>query len=243
MLPTQWVHTLAVPTQDQRTLPCLPPHVRCDWTHPPAQGHGSERGLEAVHVSQEGAIVTLDERGHATTPAREVGHYGKVREFTRTLPCGMASSLILAMFFHTLLPSNSVPFTIRKMDKAGTHHWASYHSSKRNAEVNAHLSRAMAVGAGMINAQYLLGKTANPALIFLLLNRNQLPQFKKKKKKITSNFSRVSHYKRKGFLCYIKHSAKLTTREHCTVKNAFAIPCQHSLREGMQANTSYDLHL
>ena len=40
-------------------------------THPPAQGHGSERGLEAVHVEQEGAIVTLDERGHATTPARE----------------------------------------------------------------------------------------------------------------------------------------------------------------------------
>lgn len=40
-------------------------------THPPAQGHGSERGLEAVHVEQEGAIVTLDERGHTTTPARE----------------------------------------------------------------------------------------------------------------------------------------------------------------------------
>lgn len=86
-------------------------------------------------------------------------------------------------------------------------------------------SRAkVAVGAGMINAQYLLGKTANPALIFLLLNRNQLPQFKKKKK-ITSNFSRVSHYKRKGFLCYIKHSAKLTTREHCTVK--MLLLCTH----------------
>ena len=45
-------------------------------------------------------------------------------------------------------------------------------------------SRAeVAVGAGMINARYLLGKTANPALIFLLLNlnRKQLPQLKKKK--------------------------------------------------------------
>lgn len=48
-------------------------------------------------------------------------------------------------------------------------------------------SRAkVAVGAGMINAQYLLGKTANPALIFLLLNRNQLPQFKKKKKSLAT---------------------------------------------------------
>lgn len=38
------------------------------WTHPSAQGHGSERWLEAVHVEQEGAIVTLDERGHAAAP-------------------------------------------------------------------------------------------------------------------------------------------------------------------------------
>lgn len=37
-------------------------------THPSAQGHGSERRLEAVHVEQEGAIVTLDKRGHAATP-------------------------------------------------------------------------------------------------------------------------------------------------------------------------------
>lgn len=37
-------------------------------THPSAQGHGSERWLEAVHVEQEGAIVTLDERGYTTTP-------------------------------------------------------------------------------------------------------------------------------------------------------------------------------
>lgn len=69
------------------------------------------------------------------------------------------------------------------MDEAGTHHWASHHSSKRNAEKWMLIwSRAkVAVGAGMINTQYLLGKTANPALIFLLLNRNQLPQLKKKK--------------------------------------------------------------
>lgn len=37
-------------------------------THPSAQGHGSERGLEAVHVKQKRAIVTLDEGGHSTTP-------------------------------------------------------------------------------------------------------------------------------------------------------------------------------
>lgn len=37
-------------------------------THPSAQGHGSERGLEAVHVKQKWAIVTLDERGYSTTP-------------------------------------------------------------------------------------------------------------------------------------------------------------------------------
>lgn len=37
-------------------------------THPSAQGHGSERGLEAVHVKQERAVVTLDERGHSAAP-------------------------------------------------------------------------------------------------------------------------------------------------------------------------------
>lgn len=37
-------------------------------THPPAQGHGSEWGLEAVHVKQKWAIVTLDEGGHSATP-------------------------------------------------------------------------------------------------------------------------------------------------------------------------------
>lgn len=37
-------------------------------THPSAEGHGSERRLEAVHVKQERAIVTLDERSHAATP-------------------------------------------------------------------------------------------------------------------------------------------------------------------------------
>ena len=74
----------------------------------------------------------------------------------------------------------------------------------------------------MINAWYLLRKTANPALIFLLRNRKQLPQLKKK---ITNNFSRVSHYKRKRFLCHIKHSAKLTTREHCAGK--MLLLCAH----------------
>ena len=84
-------------------------------------------------------------------------------------------------------------------------------------------SRAKAaVRAEMINAWYLLRKTANPALIFLLRNRKQLPQLKKK---ITNNFSRVSHYKRKRFLCHIKHSAKLTTREHCAGK--MLLLCAH----------------
>lgn len=58
-------------------------------THPSAQGHGSERGLEAVHVKQKRAIVTLDEGGHSTTPAEErdvMGDFwGKVEKFKTTL--------------------------------------------------------------------------------------------------------------------------------------------------------------
>lgn len=58
------------------------------WTHPSAQGHGSEWWLKAVHVEQEGAIVTLDERGHATTPAKKrLGHFcGKMGELKTTSP-------------------------------------------------------------------------------------------------------------------------------------------------------------
>ena len=72
-------------------------------THPPAQGHGSERGLEAVHVEQEGAIVTLDERGHATTPARErwaINRQGE-RIHTNSALWDGFPSLILAVFFHS----------------------------------------------------------------------------------------------------------------------------------------------
>ena len=161
-------------------------------THPPAQGHGSERGLEAVHVEQEGAIVTLDERGHTTTPAREREAVDSARwENSRVLcPVGRLPFLNPSRVLPHSPPSNSVPFTIRKMDEAGGHHWASHHSSKRNAEKWMLIwSRAkVAVRAGMINARYLLGKTANPALIFLLLNlnRKQLPQLKKKKKSLAT---------------------------------------------------------
>lgn len=62
-------------------------------THPSAQGHGSERWLEAVHVEQEGAIVTLDERGHTAAPAKKSCRpfLWQVGKFKPTLHCGTAS--------------------------------------------------------------------------------------------------------------------------------------------------------
>lgn len=41
------------------------------WTHPPAQGHCSERRFQAIHVKQEWTIITLDEGGHSTAPKKQ----------------------------------------------------------------------------------------------------------------------------------------------------------------------------
>lgn len=100
-------------------------------THPSAQGHGSERWLEAVHVEQEGAIVTLDKRGHATTPAKKryrpfLWQGGRIQ--TNSALWNSFPSLILTMFSHTLLPNNPVTFTIRKMDEVGGYHQAPHYS-------------------------------------------------------------------------------------------------------------------
>lgn len=40
-------------------------------THPSPSGHGSERGVQAVHVEQEHAVITLDQRGYPTAPVKE----------------------------------------------------------------------------------------------------------------------------------------------------------------------------
>lgn len=38
--------------------------------HPSTQGHGSERRLQTIHVEQEWAIITLNERCHSAAPAK-----------------------------------------------------------------------------------------------------------------------------------------------------------------------------
>lgn len=38
--------------------------------HPSTQGHGSERWLQTIHVEEERAIITLDERCHSAAPAK-----------------------------------------------------------------------------------------------------------------------------------------------------------------------------
>lgn len=40
-------------------------------THPSPSGHGSERGVQAVHVEQEHAVITLDKRSYPTAPAKK----------------------------------------------------------------------------------------------------------------------------------------------------------------------------
>lgn len=74
-------------------------------THPSAQGHGSERGLEAVHVKQKWAIVTLDERGYSTTPAKERDMMGDF--------CGMMGKLktnsTMKKSLSSVLTASSIP--------------------------------------------------------------------------------------------------------------------------------------
>lgn len=76
-------------------------------THPSAQGHGSERGLEAVHVKQKRAIVTLDEGGHSTTPAEErdvMGDFwGKIQDHSTLKRSFPPQSVLTACPVH--LPS------------------------------------------------------------------------------------------------------------------------------------------
>lgn len=40
------------------------------WAHPSTQRHGSKRWLQTIHVEQEWAIITLNERCHSATPAK-----------------------------------------------------------------------------------------------------------------------------------------------------------------------------
>lgn len=42
------------------------------WTHPSSGGHGSERRIQAVHVEQQGAVITLDQRSNPAAPATGV---------------------------------------------------------------------------------------------------------------------------------------------------------------------------
>lgn len=91
-------------------------------THPSAQGHGSERRLEAVHVEQEGAIVTLDKRGHAATPAKKGCRpflWQDRRIQTNSALWNSPHSLILTTFSQSSSPNDSVTFMVRKMDELG----------------------------------------------------------------------------------------------------------------------------
>lgn len=101
------------------------------WTHPSAQGHGSERWLEAVHVEQEGAIVTLDERGHAAAPAKNgcrpfLWQNGKIQ--TSSALWNSLSSLILTTFSQSLPSSDQLHSWFRKTDEVGGYHQALHYS-------------------------------------------------------------------------------------------------------------------
>lgn len=143
------------------------------WTHPSAQGHGSEWWLKAVHVEQEGAIVTLDERGHSTTPAeKKSGHF-----------CGKMGELKTTSTPNNILPHPPPPMIQsrsrleRWMKLGATMRLSVILSSKRTVscqEVNVYVEYAnVAVGACMINAQYPLGEDSQLYLIFLLLKKKK----------------------------------------------------------------------
>ena len=42
--------------------------------HPLARGQGGEGRVQAVHMEQQGAIVTLDQRGHPAAPGKQGIH-------------------------------------------------------------------------------------------------------------------------------------------------------------------------
>lgn len=92
-------------------------------THPSAQGHGSERGLEAVHVKQKRAIVTLDEGGHSTTPAEErdvMGDFwGNVEKNSRPRYSEkiLSSSVFIALSCPYFPPSRVLSNPVRKEDE------------------------------------------------------------------------------------------------------------------------------
>lgn len=41
-------------------------------TQPATGWHGSERGVQAVHMKQERAVITLDQGRHTTAPIKEI---------------------------------------------------------------------------------------------------------------------------------------------------------------------------
>lgn len=71
------------------------------WAHPSTQRHGSKRWLQTIHVEQEWAIITLNERCHSATPAKAKPYLISHTEYKLNTQASLANHFSLSF------PTNS----------------------------------------------------------------------------------------------------------------------------------------